>query len=310
MKYNDKRFCGNEQRIFRARHKITEPGVISHVTQRAAGKEPLFIDDTDYLTMLMLLKESVEKFDLRYYALSLMANHTHILLEPREKNLPEAMRSIFSRYAAKFNTKYQRKGHLFGGPYRQSVCLDNTYLLTASIYIHLNPVRAGIVDKADAYRWSSASLYCGESAVESFVDPGVVLRLVHDQEPEARKNYRRMLEQVHGHEPENALEHEGAIEKFCIRLAQIFPGLFKKLGKKTENTEKYLGCNASMLDLARLEQVIENTDFSRSWSMESRKAKKYIVEQLLARGFKKTEIAGRLGISRRSVYNIINSSCD
>ena len=310
MKYNDKRFCGNEQRIFRARYKITEPGVISHVTQSAAGKEPLFIDDADYLTMLMLLKESVEKFDLRYYALCLMTNHVHFLLEPQEKNLPEAMRSIFSRYAAKFNTKYQRKGHLFGGPYRQSVCLDNTYLLTASIYIHLNPVRAGIVDKAYSYRWSSASLYCGESAVESFVDPRIVLRLVHDQEPEARKNYCRMLEQAHGHEPENALEHEGAIEKFCIRLSQIFPGLFKKLGKKTENKETYLGCNASMLDLTRLEQVIANTDFSRSWSLESRKAKKYIVEQLLARGFKKTEIAGRLGISRRSVYNILNSHCD
>jgi putative transposase len=270
----------------------------------------LFIDDADYLTMLMLLKESVEKFDLRYYALCLMPNHVHILLEPREKNLPEAMRSIFSRYAARFNARYQRKGHLFGGPYRQSVCLDNTYLLTASIYIHLNPVRAGVVEKADAYRWSSASLYCADSAVESFIDPGFVLRLVHDQDESARKSYRRMLEQAHGHEPENALEHEGAIEKFCIRLSQIFPGLFKKLGKMNENTKKYLGNNASMLDMTRLEQAIENTDFSRSWSMKSRKAKKYIVEQLLARGFKKTEIAGRLGISRRSVYNILNSSCD
>ena len=310
MKFNDKRFCGNEQRIFRARYKITEPGVISHVTQRAAGKEPLFLDDTDYLTMLMLLKESVEKFDLNYYALSLMPNHVHILLEPREKNLPEAMRSIFSRYAARFNTRYQRKGHLFGGPYRQSVCLDNTYLLSASIYIHLNPVRAGIVEKAGTFRWSSASLYCGESAVKSFIDPSPVLSLVHDQEPKARKHYRRILEQAHGHEPENALEHEGAIEKFSIRLAQIFPRLFKKLGKMTKNTEKHLGRNASMLDLTRLEQVIENTDFSRSWSTESRKAKKYIVEQLLARGYKKTEIARRLGISRRSIYNIINSSCD
>jgi len=65
-----------------------------------------------------------------------------------------------------------------------------------------------------------------------------------------------------------------------------------------------------MLDLVQLDQAIENTDFSRSWSMESRKAKKYIAEQLLARGFKKTEIARRLGISRRSVYNILNSHCD
>ncbi|MFP4397745.1 MAG: transposase [Desulfonatronovibrio sp.] len=309
MKYDDKRFCGNEQRIFRARYKITEPGVISHVTQRAAGKEPLFIDDKDYLTMLMLLKESVEKFDLRYYALCLMPNHTHFLLEPREKNLPEAMRSIFSRYAAKFNTRYQRKGHLFGGPYRQSVCLDNTYLLTTSIYIHLNPVRAGMVDMADAYRWSSASLYCQESSIESFVDPRPVLQLVHDQESAARSHYGQMLKQVQGYEPENALEHQGAIEKFCIRLAEVFPKLFTRLGNKPDKSQKYPGHNSSMLDLTRLEQAIEHTDFTRSWSLENRKAKKFIVEQLLARGFKKTEIAKRLGISRRSVYNILNSDC-
>ncbi|MFN2266711.1 MAG: transposase [Desulfonatronovibrio sp.] len=310
MKYNDKRFCGNEQRIFRARYKITEPGVISHVTQRAAGKEPLFIDDKDYLTMLMLLKESVEKFDLRYYALCLMPNHTHFLLEPQEKNLSDAMRSIFSRYAAKFNARYQRKGHLFGGPYRQSVCLDSTYLLTASIYIHLNPVRAGIVDMADAYRWSSASLYCQEDSIESFVDPRPVLQLVHDHESPARSHYGQILKQAHGYEPENALEHEGAVEKFCIRLAEVFPKLFARLGNKSEKSQKYLGHNASMLDMTRLDQAIENTDFSRSWSVENRKARKFIVEQLLARGFKKTEIAERLRISRRSVYNILNSSCE
>jgi len=64
---------GNSQRVFRARYKIEEPGFISHITQRAAGREPLFVVDRDYLTMLGLLKESAEKFELSYYALMLNA---------------------------------------------------------------------------------------------------------------------------------------------------------------------------------------------------------------------------------------------
>ncbi len=300
------RLKGDSQRVFRARYKIEEPGFISHITQRAAGKEPLFVVDSDYLTMLGLLKESAEKFDLRYYSLCLMPNHIHLLLEPTRKNLAEAMRSIFSRYAAKFNLMYERRGHLFGGPYRQSICLDDTYLLTASIYIHLNPVRAGLTDNANAYKWSSSSLYCRDKPMESFIDPKPVLNLIHDEEHIARRQYREILHKAHGTEPDNALEQEGAIEKFCIRLAEIFPGLFGRLvSKKTRNVKED---SPAMLELTRLEHELQQVDFSRTRSMESKRAKKYIVEQLLARGFKKTDIARRLGISRTSVYNILNSS--
>jgi len=235
-----------------------------------------------------------------------MPNHIHLLLEPTRKNLAEAMRSIFSRYAAKFNLMYERRGHLFGGPYRQSICLDDTYLLTASIYIHLNPVRAGLTNDANTYRWSSSSLYCQDKSVESFIDPEPVLKLLHDDEQRARRNYREILQKAHDTEPDNALEQEGAIERFCVRLAEMFPRLFKRLGSKRSGHVKE---NApSMLELTRLEYELQQVDFSRSRSLESKRAKKYIVEQLLARGYKKTDIARRLGISRITVYNILNSS--
>ena len=69
---------GNVQRVFRARFKADTPGLISHITQRAAGREPLFVEDRDYMSMLGLLKESADKFSLRYYALCLMPNHTPV----------------------------------------------------------------------------------------------------------------------------------------------------------------------------------------------------------------------------------------
>ena len=305
MGWEQTNITGNVQRVFRARHKIDEPGLISHITQRAAGREPLFLGDDDYLTMLGLLKESAEKFDLTYYALAMLYNHIHLLIEPNRKNLAQAMRSIFSRYAAKFNRKYERRGHLFGGPYRQSICLDDTYLLTASVYIHLNPVRAGIIDDANAYRWSSSSLYCREEPLESFINPRPILQLVHDNEPVARKQYRQLLQKAYGNEPDNVLEQEGAIDKFCLRLAEIFPRLFSRLGK---NPTKIISQPESLLELTRLDRELKKIDFSRSRTLESKKAKKFIVDQLLARGFKKTEIARKLGISRVSVYNIFNSS--
>ncbi len=136
------------KRFFRARQKLIEPGFVSHITQRAAGKEALFIEDEDYLSFLSLLKKVVSRFSIACYAFCLMPNHVHLMFCPRENNLDKAMRYLFSGYATGFNRKYQRRGHLFGGPYRQAVCLDETYLLSASVYIHLNPVRAEISRQA------------------------------------------------------------------------------------------------------------------------------------------------------------------
>jgi len=295
---------GKVQRVFRARYKISEPGLISHITQRAAGKDVLFLEDRDYLTMLGLLSESVEKFCLDYYAVCLMLNHIHILLKPHERNLAEAMRSIFSRYASAFNRRYERRGHLFGGPYRQAVCLDSTYLLTASVYIHLNPVRTGLSKDANAYRWSSCSLYCQDNPRKSFINPEPILQLVHGDGSAARRSYEDIVEKGRGAEPDNALEQEGAIETFCVRLAEMFPTLFKKLGNPSgEHREPA----PSLMELTELECRLQEIRGRRARSPESKEAKRYLVEQLLARGYKKTEIAERLRISRRAVYNILDS---
>ena len=117
----ESRILDNAQRALRARNKNYEPGLVSLLTHRSSGLEHLFIQDDDYLVMLGLLKESAEKFSISYYALSLLPNQIQILMRPMEKNLVYATRWIFSRYAACFNQKYQRRGHLFEGPYRQSV---------------------------------------------------------------------------------------------------------------------------------------------------------------------------------------------
>lgn len=293
------------QRVFRARQKLNQPGYISHITQRAAGREPLFLEDEDYLVMLGLIKDASQRFELNCYALCLMQNHVHLLLEPGKANLSQAMHSIFSRYGMRFNRKYARRGHIFGGPYRQAVCLDSTYFLTASVYIHLNPVRAGLVEKATDYRWSSCSLYCAESSTTSFVDPAPVLSLIDADQELAKKYYAAIVHKGKDAQPEDVLEQETAIEQFVLRLAELFPWLYKKKGKK-EHSEKR--AENEVLDLSQLEELFKEVQTKKSRSPESLKARKYLVDQLLSRGYKKTEIAEKLGVSRKTVYNILDSS--
>ena len=297
---------GKIKRYFRATRKLNAPNVVSHITQRAAGKEPLFMEDSDYLFMIGCLKKIADNYSLRVYAFCLMPNHVHLLLSPTESNLYDAMRDLFSRYAMKFNKKYERKGHLFGGPYRQAVCLDDSYLLAASLYIHLNPVKAGLATDPLAYRWSSCRLYYEDNAPKSFIDPDFILNLLSGNEIENKKKYRLLLKQGGELESAHVLEQEDAIEGFQIKLASMFPSIFKMINKKKQ-IAKFLGIDLTgMEELERQIETVEK-EFSHS-KPESRKAKKYLIEQLVARGYKRGEIAERLGVSRKTIYNILKAS--
>lgn len=301
---------GNKQRVFRARYKLNHAGVISHITQRAAGKEPLFLESGDYLSMLSLIKECAERSRVSFYALCVMPNHTHFLIEPQDNNLAEAMHGIFSRYAKRFNRKYARRGHLFGGRYRQAVCLDLSYLLAASVYIHLNPVRAGLTERAIDYRWSSCRLYCLDQEVVSFVDPEPVLRMLDEDMSKAKQDYSRIVQDGQGAEPENALEQEGAIERFCIRLAGLFPQIFRRLTEKSAQRQAAQATHTKgeVLDITQLETLLQAAQRNKtSPRLEHKRIRKYVMEQMLARGFSKSDIAEQLGCSRKTVYNILQS---
>lgn len=263
------------------------------------------MEKTDYLFMLGLLKDVADNASLRIYAFCLMPNHIHLLLSPKEGNLYDAMRDLFSRYAMQFNRKYERKGHLFGGPYRQAVCLDDSYLLAASLYIHLNPVKAGLVFDPLRYRWSSSRLYCEDDAPKSFIDPDFILHLLSEDQIEGKEKYRLLLKQGSELEAAQVLEQEDAIERFHLKLASVFPSFFKRIGKKKRIA------TSSGIDLAAMEELEKQIEAIRispfDSKPESRKAKKYIIEQLIARGYKRAEIVERLGLSRKTIYNILKS---
>ena len=166
-------------RFFRARNKLILEHRVYHITQRAPGRERLFLEDPDYLYFLYLLKEISKNFNVDIYAFALMSNHIHLLIYLNEKNLDKAMGKLFQRYAIYFNNKYKRKGHVFCGPYRCALCNDERYIISASLYIHLNPFKAGIAKNLYSYRWSSLGIYIDYNK-KSFIKNEFILHLLHN----------------------------------------------------------------------------------------------------------------------------------
>jgi putative transposase len=297
---------GKVKRIFRAKRKLTLPNLVSHITQRAAGKDPLFIEDSDYLFMLANLKDISKKRFLDVFAFCLIPNHIHLLVSPRKDELHQPMRDLFSRYAMWFNKKYQRKGHLFAGPYRQSVCMDDAYLLAASLYIHMNPARAGLINDPMGYRWSSINLYHNQNAPSSFVKPGFVLGLLSKDGNMQKKVYTGLLEKSISLVEEDVIEHTNAVQKFKKALVRVFPSVFSGV-ENSKQISQYTGLD--LLDERQLDQRIRALKAgSPAISPESRKARRFLIEQLIARGYKRDEIAARLGMSVKTVYNILKAT--
>jgi putative transposase len=93
-----------------------------------------------------------------------MSNHFHILARTGSQSLPKGMRKLLTGYVVNFNKRHKRSGHLFQNRYKSIVCEDDPYLLELTRYIHLNPLRAGMVDgldKLNSYLWSGHSVLMG-----------------------------------------------------------------------------------------------------------------------------------------------------
>lgn len=139
------------------------PGAKFHVTARGNRKTDIFKEEGDYELYLDYLKEALEYFDNKFHiiAYTLMTNHVHLEIETEDMDLSDLMWRVHSKYAINFNKKYDYVGHLFQGRYRAELMQTDGYVLEASRYIHLNPVRAQIVERPEEYKWSSYNAYIG-----------------------------------------------------------------------------------------------------------------------------------------------------
>jgi putative transposase len=136
--------------------RVVVPDIPHHVTQRGNYQQRVFQDRGDREYYLSLIKEYSKKYGLGIWAYCLMENHVHFIVVPQN---PDSMARTFNqahmRYSQYFNSKMAKRGHLWQGRF-YSCCLDEAHLYAAVRYVENNPLRAGLVEEATDYPWSSA----------------------------------------------------------------------------------------------------------------------------------------------------------
>ncbi|RPH52078.1 MAG: transposase [Desulfobacteraceae bacterium] len=145
--------------------RLDAPGVLHHVMGRGIEKRKIFLGDEDRNDFIDRLSALVQKGAIEIYAWVLMPNHFHILCKSKNLPLASSMRKLLTGYVVNYNKRHRRYGHLFQNRYKSIVCQEDAYLKELVRYIHLNLLRAGLVNdlkELDRNPWSGHSALVGK----------------------------------------------------------------------------------------------------------------------------------------------------
>ena len=173
--------------------RIEFAGALYHVMSRGNERREVVKDDADRRRWLDWLRRTVETYRWRLHAFVLMDNHSHLFVETPEPNLSTGMQHLNGSYTGYYNRRHRRSGHLFQGRYKAHLIESEGHYLEVSRYIHLNPVRAGLIDHPKDWRWSSYRGYHRATWELPWVTYDDVLRDFASDVGAARRGYRRFV---------------------------------------------------------------------------------------------------------------------
>lgn len=136
-------------------HRIHYVGAIYHAMARGVNGCSIYADDFDRRHFLEGMRRMMERTGSEILAYCLMGNHFHLAIRVAKIALSSCMHSLIGGHGTMFNHRHDRTGHLFQARYKAVLCLDDRYLAGLIPYIHLNPVRAGLVTEPQNWPWSS-----------------------------------------------------------------------------------------------------------------------------------------------------------
>lgn len=180
--------------------RVYLPGGVYHLTARGNNKQTIFFEPVDYLFFLDCLKESKKKHQFTLFLYVLMPNHFHLLLQTSktdiENSVSKIMHCLTTKYSNYANRRNGRIGHLFQGRFYSELLENDSHFLELTRYIHLNPVRAGLVSRPGDYPYSSYRNYLSEKQEgEKLVDTDEVLRWFEKKFQTQRKRYQLFVEE-------------------------------------------------------------------------------------------------------------------
>mgnify|MGYP001812934422 FL=1 len=217
--------------------RIEFPGAIYHVMARGNGRQDIVRGDGDRERLTDGLEATVVRYGWELLSYVLMANHLHAFFRTPEPNLSRGMQYWLSGYANWWCKRRHYPGHVFQGRFRGELVEDDTYFWAVSRYLHLNPVRAGLVDHPAAWPWSSYAGYAHRRRRVAGIDYDGVLRAWQGEfggrDPAAA--YRRFVEQ--GIEQPPASPIDGALQGWILGSQAFRDRLRNLLGDREAEPE-------------------------------------------------------------------------
>ena len=178
--------------------RIEYPGAFYHITSRGNERKPVFKSQGDRGKFLEYLESASERYEAVIHVYCLMDNHYHLLIETPAGNLSRIMQHINGAYTTYLNVKRQRSGHLFQGRYKSILVQADEYAKELSRYIHLNPVRAGMVETPEEYEWSSYPYYAVKNKKPEWLFTDFILGYFGKKYSTAQREYKEFVSSMTG----------------------------------------------------------------------------------------------------------------
>ena len=238
--------------------RIDAPGALHHIIARGIARGKIFKDDQDRRSFLDRLGAILVGAQTTCYAWVLIPNHFHLLLRTGAVPVATVMRRLLTGYAIYYNRRHRRYGHLFQNRYKSILCQEDPYFLELVRYIHLNALRAKLVEnlgQLDKYRYSGHSVLMGKGQ-EDWQDTDYVLRLFGERLISARRNYRNFVKKGIAEGKRNDLIGGGVVRSVggwanikALRKAKVY----------VKGDERILG-DGDFIDqvLSAAEEALEN----------------------------------------------------
>jgi REP element-mobilizing transposase RayT len=280
--------------------RITFPGAFYHVTSRGNERKAVFKSQRDREKFLEYLESATQRYDALIHAYCLMNTHYHLLLETPSGNLPQIMRHINGAYTTYFNVKRDRSGHLFQGRYKAILVDIDEYAKELSRYIHLNPVRAKIVETPEEYDWSSYKFYIGEQRAAEWLYRDFILGYFGKRVLTAQKGYQKFVNALVHQEYDSPLDE---VVSSTLLGSADFIAFIKDNFLSAKKPDKELPALNELVKKTSIQDIFKEVElvFTKDKGL-ARNVKMYLCQRLTGRKLK--EIGLHFGIGESGVSQV------
>ena len=277
--------------------RIEYAGALYHITTRGNAKQKIFKNQVDQKTFLNLLTQVNKRYKWHCHAYCLMNNHYHLVIETEEATLSKGMRQLNGVYTQAYNGRHHRVGHLFQGRFKAILIEKETYLLEVCRYVVLNPVRAKIAQRPDAWEWSSYRGTAGIHKPHPCLTVEWILAQFGTSGAEARRRYQKFVQEgVGGVSLWKKVKGQSLLgeESFIEKVRPVFEG--RKQNQEIPRTQRYL----ARPELEKMFQGITRGDKNQRDRLIQKAVEEY--------GYSQRAVADNLKMHYSSVSRIVNGN--